>query len=501
MDELIAIGSYRDPSSSLPTIPLDILFDIFQHLPIQSVLALRQTSKSFYAITRLRSLWALLLRTLVQEQNIPIPYFDGKSLESLSALELERLTCRALALRSNWTNPNPNVKREIDFEEPSEKDLYIFFMEFLPGKRNRWFISVATRVVGQFRLQRVIQCWDLAVLQPVCIAKLTYMEGSYDRVVINDDPSSPAMIAIQSSLTEILTIDFEEKNPESAFVPLSTIDGLREIHLLSGSTLVTRRPEHDGEVSIWDISDQPYEKIQLVSPSLSPVSLLFPCNPARPMHLCDDYIVIIRCQIVELYSTIPRPNNVATPGVSISYPLAQHSFQRPLQSVYVSGQVNWHAARSRRPSPINIAVRYRSTDLWPANALHLFVLTPNPAYIPGRETSLYNLPYAGAAHSSADDRLTSTSDIALGRYGTVIWLDNYYEDWAYAREPSEFDQRLAGQILTATGGFSTSQHGSHDSMIFRVRDRNDWSVVAIDEGSGRIVVGDVDGTITLFEYL
>ncbi|KAG2115216.1 uncharacterized protein F5147DRAFT_820318 [Suillus discolor] len=376
MDEL-AIGSYRDRSPSLPTIPLD---DIFQHLPIQSVLALRQ------AITRLRSLWALLLRTLVQEQNIPIPYFYGKSLESLSALELERRTCRALALRRNWTNPNPNVKREIDFEEPSEKDLYIFFMEFLPGKRNRWFISVATRVVGQFRLQRVIQCWDLAVLQPVCIAKLTYMEGPYDRVVINDDPSSPAMIAIQSSLTEILTIDFEEKNPESAFVPLSTIDGLREIHLLSESTLVTRRPEDDGEVSIWDISDQPYEKIQLVSPSLSPF------HYCEAMHLCDDYIVIIRRQIVELYSTIPRPNNLATPGVSISYPLAQHNFQRLIDSVYMSGQVNWHAARSRRPSPINIVVRFRSTNLWPVNTLYLFVLTPNPAYIPGRETSLYNLP-------------------------------------------------------------------------------------------------------------
>ncbi|KAG1904089.1 uncharacterized protein F5891DRAFT_1185051 [Suillus fuscotomentosus] len=416
MDEL-AIGSYRDRSSSFPTIPLDILFDIFQHLPIQSVLALRQ------------------------------------------------FLCY----------------------HPSAQSLGSPSADSCPGTKHPYTL---------LRLQRVIQCWDLAVLQPVCIAKPTYMEGPYDRVVINDDPSSSAMIAIQSSLTEI---DFEGKNPESAFVSLSTIDGLRETHLLSGSTLVTRHPEHDGEVSIWDISDQPCEKIQFVSPSLSPF------HYCEAMHLCDDYIVIIRCQIVELYSTIPRPNNIATPGVSISYPLAQHSFQRPLQSVYVSGQVNWHAARSRRSSPINIAVRYRSTNGWLAITLHLFVLTPNPAYIPGRETSLYNLPYA------AQPTLVQTiglpvfspqmSDVALGRYGTVIWLDNYYEDWAYAREPSEFDQRLAGQILTATGGFSTSQHGSHDSMVFHVRDRNDWSVVAIDEESGRIVVGDVDGAMTLFEYL
>jgi hypothetical protein len=74
--------------------------------------------------------------------------------------------------------------------------------------------------------------------------------------------------------TEILTIDFEEEDPESAFVPLSTIDGIREIHLLSGNTLVTRRPENGGEVSVWDINDQPRERVQLVNPSLSQVGLI-----------------------------------------------------------------------------------------------------------------------------------------------------------------------------------------------------------------------------------
>lgn len=260
----MTIGSrMRHRSPSFDTIPLDILFDIFQLLSIQRVLALRQTSKSFDAITRMRSLWAFFLRTLVQ-QNIPIPYFDGKAPESLSALELERFTCRALALRINWTNPNPNPKREIDSGE-AEKRSDVFFMEFLPGRGNRWLVSVT---IEAFR-KCIIQCWDLTVLQPVCIAKLTYKNGAYNCVVINNDPSSPAIMAIQSKpeVTELVTIDFEEKDPESAFIPLSAIDGRREIYLLSGSTLVTKDPKHDGKVSIWDISDQPYEKIQLVSPS------------------------------------------------------------------------------------------------------------------------------------------------------------------------------------------------------------------------------------------
>ncbi|KAG1908075.1 uncharacterized protein F5891DRAFT_1273732 [Suillus fuscotomentosus] len=226
MDELTISSYIRDRSPSLDTIPLDILFSIFQHLPIQSVLALRQTSKSFDAITRLRSLWALLLRTLVQEQNIPIPSFDGKSPESLSALELERFTCRALALRINWTNPSPNLKREIRFGA-AVKDPDVLLMEFLPGRGNRWLVSVTIEASRNC----IIQCWDLTVLQPVCIAKLTYTDETYKRVVINDDPSSPAIMVIQSkpAVTEIVTIDFEEKDPESAFVPLSAIDGRREI--------------------------------------------------------------------------------------------------------------------------------------------------------------------------------------------------------------------------------------------------------------------------------
>jgi hypothetical protein len=72
--------------------------------------------------------------------------------------------------------------------------------------------------------------------------------------------------------TEILTIDFEEEDPESAFVPLSAIDGIREIHLLSGRTLVTRSPGEAGEVSIWDLNDN-QEKLKLVNPSLSQVGL------------------------------------------------------------------------------------------------------------------------------------------------------------------------------------------------------------------------------------
>ncbi|KAG1786512.1 uncharacterized protein HD556DRAFT_1414570 [Suillus plorans] len=176
----------------------------------------------------------------------------------------------------------------------------------------------------------------------------------------------------------------------------------------------------------------------------------------------------------------------------------------------MSEQVNWNAARLHHPLPINIVIRVGTSHFWPGDTLYHFVLDPNPAYVPGRETSLYNLPYL--VQPTLVQTICSPvpticspvwsemkSDFALGRYGTMLLLDNHNPDGMVYRDFRH--QRLAVRILTTTGGSSTSQHGSHRSTAFRVRGGNYWNGVAIDEESGRIVVSDVAGTITLFEYL
>lgn len=114
----------------------------------------------------------------------------------MSASELEQLTCDALVLRNNWTNPNPAAKREVDFYKPTEPDSRIIFMEFLPGRENRWLISVTMTLRPK---KFIVQCWDVAIPHPACIAELTHMDGPYGGIVINDDPSSPAIMAMQSA--------------------------------------------------------------------------------------------------------------------------------------------------------------------------------------------------------------------------------------------------------------------------------------------------------------
>jgi hypothetical protein len=221
------------------------------------------------------------------------------------------------------------------------------------------------------------------------------------------------------------------------------------------------------------------------------------------IHLRDDYMVIVRQQTVELYSTVPRPNILPTPGAPIAYPLAQHQFQWRADTINISEQVSWHAARSQRPCPINIFIRFGSIYPWPVNILHHFVLAPNPAYVPGRETSQYNLPYLSQPTPmqtiGSPVRLFGPSAVALGKYGTALWLDSHTEDWL---GPSDRGQRLAGMLVDVAG--ESSPVNWHDnskaSMVFRVREDDLWNKIAMDEESGRVAVGYVNGSITLFEY-
>ncbi|KAF9224163.1 hypothetical protein BS17DRAFT_830672 [Gyrodon lividus] len=488
-------------SPSLP-VPLDILFDIVIHLPLQSVLALRRTTRSLYAVTQLRSLWALLFRTHVQEKNLPYPDLGERSLESLSARDLEDLICYAVTLRHNWSLSEPVLRRQVDFNIPTEPNSRIIFLQFLPGRSNRWLISV--RMTTRPR-QYLLQCWDVAQHQPRCVAELAHVDGPYGGVVINSDPTSTAVLAMQSaqyvlrSSTETFSINFAAEDPESAFETEATIDGPRELHLLSGSTLVTRSLEEGGAVCLWDLDDLRQEKLQLMNPSL------MQRDRCRAMHLRDDYILIIRTQSVEIYSTIPRPNILPVRGAPIAYPLAQHRYQWSLDTVSISEHV-YSTRPSRTPLPINIFIRFGSIYPWPVNILHHYVLAPNPAYVPSRETMEYNLPYHVQPQAvqtiGSPVRIFGQSAVALGRHGTVLWLDNFTQDWL---GPSERGQRLAGKLLAPIEDLAgpipaEPVESGGASMVFSVREDETWTRVAMDEESGKIAVGHTNGPITLLEY-
>lgn len=96
--------------------------------------------------------------------------------------------------------------------------------------------------------------------------------------------------------------------------------------------------------------------------------------------------------------------------------------------------------------------------------------------------------------------------MALGPYGTAVWLDSHTEDFYYH---GEVGQRLAGLMLSPPmEDLEDSEIRAADqntqasaSIVFGVHETDDWNRVAIDEEEGRIAVGSVNGEIMIDDYV
>jgi hypothetical protein len=145
------------------------------------------------------------------------------------------------------------------------------------------------------------------------------------------------------------------------------------------------------------------------------------------------------------------------------------------------------------------------------NILHHFILQPNSSYSPLTEIHTYNLPYIMepklVQSIGSPIRLFAMSHVTLGQYGTALFIDSHTEDY-FAH--SDHGQRLAGKILTQVsddqGGGQQAENSNFDtsssmaSMVFGVREHDEWFRVAMDEEAGRIVLSRINGGVSLFEY-
>jgi hypothetical protein len=127
------------------------------------------------------------------------------------------------------------------------------------------------------------------------------------------------------------------------------------------------------------------------------------------------------------------------------------------------------------------------------------------------EIDTYNLPYFMepklVQSIGSPIRLFALSHVTLGPYGTALFIDSHTEDY-FAH--GDQGQRLAGEVLAQVpdedGNGEHGEHGNYHassgmaSMVFGVREHDEWYCVAMDEEAGRIAIGGVDGGITLFEY-
>jgi len=169
------------------SLPGDILLVMLTHLDLEDLLNFRKvksrtqsrylftlkplciskTCKDFYELSKSRSTWDSLLRRCIIEEGIPLPGLAGRSLESLSAGELEGLHRRALQLHRNWHSDSPVIRQSLKLVSSVSP---IIRMVVLPGRNGgRWLVSLM-RTFGHRSSTVTIRCWDLRQTHPVCVA-------------------------------------------------------------------------------------------------------------------------------------------------------------------------------------------------------------------------------------------------------------------------------------------------------------------------------------------
>ncbi|KIY74200.1 hypothetical protein CYLTODRAFT_337540, partial [Cylindrobasidium torrendii FP15055 ss-10] len=142
---------------------------------------------------------------------------------------------------------------------------------------------------------------------------------------------------------------------------------------------------------------------------------------------------------------------------------------------------------------------------WPPNILNHYILQPNPAYVASSSIQSTNLPYdAHPVHMrtlSAPLRLFTQSDVAIGNYGTVLWIDTQTEEYFMQ---SATGQRLAGATLSSAGPDAENPdvvaYSAGSESVYNIHDQNSWCVLALDEPNGRVALGALDGIISIMDF-
>lgn len=338
--------------------------------------------------------------------------------------------------------------------------------------------------------------------------------------------SSSHLNAIYS--VEIFTIDFSAANPTEGFIRLSLFKTvLKQLHVFSGSNLLTQNNDRQ---DVWSV-DAPQNALELQNPEISQVphldsvhllvnfstkSLIQPEQLSTAI-LQNKFAIIIRLTTLELYALDGESTLTPDARPRVLLPTAQHKWQWRIDSVCMSQQAS--PPSSKTLPPINILIRYNSWFPWPINILHHYVLRPNTSYAPSEPISPNNLPYFMTPHLrqtiASPVRLFSLTHMAMGSYGTALWIDSHTEDY-YGH--SDSGQRLAGLLLTSAisdssaedndsdesgGGDDVSTHVASSVMAsstFNVREDDEWVRVALDDGEGRIAVGSKSGEIIVSQY-
>lgn len=153
----------------------------------------------------------------------------------------------------------------------------------------------------------------------------------------------------------------------------------------------------------------------------------------------------------------------------------------------------------------------------PNNTIHHYEICPNFYFDSSQLPSELNVPYQyppllmGAI--AAPIRLAAQTDLALGAYGTAIWLDSHTEIYYQAslgqrvagtfakleRRPQSWDENANQEDTNPI--LSDNSETRDASFVFTHQHHETWTGLTLDEEEGVIFLGRNNGVIDVFKYI
>ncbi|PFH46669.1 hypothetical protein AMATHDRAFT_50878 [Amanita thiersii Skay4041] len=419
-----------------------------------------------------------------------------------------------------------------------------------------------------------------------CVARRTFV-GLNGFAFNSNCENSDVVVAMQTSCIEMIGLDVDaDKDPSDRFTTLAMYPTRRNhrIQHLSGQYIVDM--DRNDNTFIWSTENPDCEmELRMFDNDFDVRN-----EPVRDvLIMMDRFVLVNRSKDLFLYALPPPPppqdqgaggagGDRFVSGRRALLPVAEHTWAWAVDSMCLSPQIFEMVTRTGKPAPINILLRFGSylpwvrvrvpplslrfsftfidalyfichTLLQPINLLHYYALEPNPTYEPMHAVTANNLPYGFPPQLkrtiAAPVLLFSTTHMALGPYGTAMWIDNHTEEGYFGgvegeqgqqgqggqrvgsvlcpvfldRGEGEEEEGWVGELDGDDGDGDGDGEGEDGEewvvdevtpmsslstmamSVFVAQQGDGWCKLAMDEEEGRIAVGSVDGRILVLDYV
>ncbi|KAF7293017.1 hypothetical protein MIND_01201000 [Mycena indigotica] len=270
----------------------DILLLVCLELPVDTIQTLRQVSRVFSVVTRVRSLWITLIRRVLTTNGL-MPSYLGHY-EELETSVLELLVRRLEHFTEKWERDPTPISPATLFNYNTS--LSVTWLKLVAGN---WLF-----VASSDETESKISCYDLSTATPDSMNGIVhaYLPGRVrtGRVEVQDGSMVLALgLGPESAAVHILTLC--KVSGQNVFCELARCEGSTYVLMLSGSLVGCALRNGSNVPHIYDWKSR---TIYDIIPQ--PDGLDVPSRRTVP-HLMTKWqgkLIIIRSSAIELYDTV-----------------------------------------------------------------------------------------------------------------------------------------------------------------------------------------------------